>query len=317
MEIIGSFQDWTQRKLQSRVLTVVRTMLKALCVSCLSLMPVLALAAPKITALILDGQNNHDWRMTTPVLKQELEETGLFRVDVATAPQTKEEMKSYRPDFSKYDVVVSNYTDFENGAEWPEATRQAFVQYVSSGGGFVVIHAASSAFPQWKAYNEIIGLGGWGGRDGHWGPYVYFRGGKLVKDYSPGPAGHHGKLHPYLIVMRDGSHPVTVGLPHEWMHTKDELYDHLRGPAENLIVLATAYSDPAWDGSGHDEPVIFTVSYGKGRIFNTTLGHDVEAMKDVGFITIFQRGTEWAATGRVTLPIPRNFPTATKVHGRP
>jgi uncharacterized protein len=92
------------------------------------------------------------------------------------------------------------------------------------------------------------------------------------------------------------------------MHAKDELYDRLRGPAENLIVLATAYADPETKGSGHHEPLLMTVSYGQGRVFHTALGHSVHAMQCAGFIATLQRGAEWAATGKVTQPIPDDFP---------
>ena len=112
----------------------------------------------KIKALIIDGQNNHDWKKTTPVLKAALESCGRFTVDVATAPQ---KMDDFKPDFGRYGVVVSNY----NGAEWPEATRKAFEEYVSNGGGFVSVHAADNSFPKWAEYNKMIGVGGWGGRD--------------------------------------------------------------------------------------------------------------------------------------------------------
>ncbi len=278
--------------------------------------PVAAFAS-LIPILIVDGRNNHDWEKTTPLLKQELTETGLFVVRVATAPKNNNEMRNFRPPFSKYKAVVLNYTDLGNGGEWPERTKQAFVKYVASGGGIVVFHAASSAFPNWRAYNEIIGLGGWGGRDEHSGPYVYFRNGKEVRDGTAGPGGHHGKRHPFQVVIRDEDHPITKGLPRVWMHATDELYDSLRGPARNLTILATAYSDPATGGTGRDEPVLFTVRYGKGRVFQTTLGHNEAAMRGVGFIVTLQRGTEWAATGHVTQPVPNDFPTADAVHVRP
>ena len=100
------------------------------------------------------------------------------------------------------------------------------------------------------------------------------------------------------------------------MHAKDELYDRLRGPAENLHVLATAYSDPATRGAGFHEPMLMTISYGKGRVFHTTLGHALEAIQCVGFITTLQRGAEWAATGKVTQKVPSDFPTADKTSSR-
>jgi type 1 glutamine amidotransferase len=96
----------------------------------------------------------------------------------------------------------------------------------------------------------------------------------------------------------------------------DELYDSLCGPAENLKVLATAHSDPANSGTGEDEPMLMTIHYGRGRIFHTAMGHDVPAIKCVGFIVTFLRGTEWAATGKVTQTVPADFPTATEVRQR-
>ena len=95
------------------------------------------------------------------------------------------------------------------------------------------------------------------------------------------------------------------------MHQGDELYARLRGPGKNMTVLATAYSDPANNGSGHDEPQLLVVNYGRGRVFHTTLGHDVNAMSSVDFVVTLQRGTEWAATGRVTQKVPAAFPSAT------
>lgn len=267
-----------------------------------------ALAAAPIKVLLVDGQNNHEWQRTSPVLKRILEQAG-FRVDVATSPPEGSDMSGFRPDFSRYRVVVSNY----NGDPWPAATQAAFEKFVRNGGGFVSYHAADNAFPTWKAYNLMIGAGGWGGRNEASGPFLRVRDGKLVLESGPGVGGHHGKRHRYKVVFRMPSHPVARGLPREWMHGKDELYDSLRGPGRNVTVLATAYSDPAQDGTGHDEPVLFTISYGKGRVFHIVLGHGGEALQCVGFITTFQRGTQWAATGRVTLPPPPDFPTASAV----
>ena len=270
-------------------------------------------AEPQLKALIVDGQNNHgNWPTTTKMMKKYLEETGLFTVDVATTAKEGIDPK-FKPDFSKYNVVVSNY----NGADWPKETQEAFVKYVAGGGGFVVVHAANNSFGNWKEYNEIIGLGGWGGRNEKSGPYVYLdANGKLVRDESPGGGGHHGPQHPFQIIVRDAEHPVTKGMPREWLHVNDELYDLLRGPAENMHVLATAFAAKEKGGSGRHEPMIFTVEYGKGRVFHTPMGHGNDSQECVGFITTLQRGAEWAATGKVTTKIPSDFPTADKVSSR-
>ncbi len=270
-------------------------------------------AEPSLKALIVDGQNNHDWKGTTPELKRILEATGLMTVDVATTPQNKQAMANFKPDWAKYDVIVSNY----NGDEWPQATKAALVAYMKNGGGLVVVHAADNAFPNWKAWNEMIGLGGWGGRNEKSGPYVYWKDGHIVRDNSPGSGGSHGQQTDFLVTIRNHEHPITKGLPEKWLHVKDEMYSRLRGPAQNMTLLATGYQDPKYGSTGRDEPILFTINYGKGRVFHTVLGHAAQQMKCVGFIVTLQRGAEWAATGRVTqTKVPADFPTADHVSVR-
>jgi len=274
-------------------------------------------AAAPIRVMLLDGESGgpwHKWQLTTPVLKKELEETGLFKVDVVTAPAATGELTAFKPAFSTYPVVVMNYDAPDE--RWPEDLKTAFEQYVSNGGGLVVVHAADNAFGAWPAFNEMIGVGGWRGRTEKSGPFWYVENGKLVSDPTPGPAGSHGARVPFAISVQDTTHPITRGLPPMWMHQGDELYARLRGPGRNMTVLATAHSDPANAGSGHDEPMLMVLSYGKGRVFHTTLGHDINALSCVGFITTLQRGTEWAATGGVTQKIPSAFPTAETVSYR-
>jgi len=272
-------------------------------------------ATPSLKALIVTGQNNHDWKTSSPILKTVLEDTGLFSVDVATTPEAGAPgMENFSPDFKDYNVVVLDYV----GDAWSDATQTAFTDYVKKGGGVVVYHAADNAFPEWPEFNQIIGLGGWGNRDEKSGPYVYWKEGEIVRDTAPGPGGNHTQQHAFPITVRDKNHPIMRGLPETWMHNTDELYMQLRGPAENLTLLATAFADPDKKGTGRDEPMLFTIGYGRGRIFHTVLGHaggdtPPPAMQCTGFIVTFQRGAEWAATGRVTQPVPGDFPSGKEV----
>jgi type 1 glutamine amidotransferase len=274
-----------------------------------ALLAAYAWAAPPYKALIVDGQNGHDWKSTTPVLKKLLEETKLFTVDVATTPPKGQDNSGFKPDFSAYCVVVSNY----QGDMWPEATQKAFVEYVKNGGGLVVYHFACAAFPQWKEYNEMIGLGGWGGRSKTDGVYIRWKDGKIVRDSNPGTiVGGHGPSQPFQMVIREANHPITQGLPEKFMHVSDELYGWLRGPGNNLTVLATAFAPAELKGAGEHEPLLFTVGYGKGRVVQVALGHTPKELQSVAFIALFQRAAEWAACGKVTQAVPADFPSPDK-----
>jgi hypothetical protein len=274
-------------------------------------------AAAPIRVMILDGESGgpyHKWQLVTPVLEKELEETGLFQVEVVTAPPAGGDVNGFQPQFAKYQAVVLNYDAPDD--RWPAGLKTAFEQYMKNGGGLVAVHAADNAFPGWKAFNDMIGIGGWRGRTEQAGPLWYVKDGTLVSDNTPGPAGSHGRRVPYQMTLRDSGHPITKGLPRAWMHQGDELYATLRGPGRNMKVLATAHSDPANHGTGRDEPMLMVLSYGSGRIFHTTLGHDVSALSSVDFVVTFQRGTEWAATGNVTQKVPSTFPAADTVSYR-
>ena len=292
-----------------------------------------------IRTLIVDGQNNHDqWPKITYMIKKYLEETGKFSVEVKRTrftwngndlinkyilpgvggcqPTAKPQMDStYILDFSKVDLVVCNFG--WNAAPWPAITRTRFEQFIKKGGGLVVIHAADNSFPDWPAYNQMIGLGGWGDRNEKSGPYVYYdAANKLVRDTLPGRGGSHGAQAEFQIYIRDSTHPITKGMPMHWMHSKDELYDRLRGPAQNMEILATAFSSSANKGTDRNEPMLMTIRYGKGRVFHTPLGHVDYSAECVGFITCLQRGAQWAATGKVDIPIPKDFPKENSVSSR-
>lgn len=270
-------------------------------------------ARKPIKTLLITGQNNHNWQVSHNVLKQILENSGRFEVDFAVSPEQGKDMSGFVLDFSPYQLVVLDY----NGDSWPEETNRRFLEYVQNGGGVVIYHAADNAFSKWPEFNKICALGGWEGRNENSGPYVYWQDGKLVKDSSAGPGGSHGRQHEYVLNERDKVHPIVKGLPLKWRHAKDELYDRMRGPGNIRDILYTAYSDKETNGSGREEPLIFTVDYGNARIFHTMLGHagatpeDNIAMQCTGFQVLLLRGAEWAATGKVTQKVPKDFPTET------
>jgi type 1 glutamine amidotransferase len=248
----------------------------------------LALAAPAwcgepVRTLIFSGRNNHEWRVTTPLIREILTATARFDVRVLEEPAGFSERT-----LAGYELLVLDY----NGVRWGETAEAAVEQFVRSGKGLVAIHAAAYAFaglevlgdrhartgifePPWPAYGEIVG-----GQFSHQEPRT-----------------GHGKRHIFTVKFADRDHPVSRGLPETFL-ANDELYHHMR-MKPHARILATAYDDPKMGGTGKAEPILWTVQYGKGRVFHTTLGHDAAAMAGAGFRQTLTRGSEWAARGDV------------------
>ncbi len=281
-----------------------------------------------LRALLLTGQSSqhHDWSVTSAAMASRLEETGRFAVEMVRVYPRAEALGLQEASgvglqevsglglHRDYDVVIVDY----EGERWPREAEDALEGYVRGGGGLVIVHAADNAFPEWPAYQQLCGIGGWGGRDESVGPKIRWRDGTQVIDDSPGVAMHPPRQD-FPVVTRAPDHPIMRGLPASWLHADDELYSQLRGPAIGLEVLATGCIDAAVHpkATGENEPVLMTIAYGAGRVFHTTLGHvgpadgsRTTAIDCVGFIVTLQRGAEWAATGDVTMSVPPDFPTA-------
>lgn len=277
-----------------------------------------AQASPeKIKVLILTGQSNHDWQRTDALVQQILEEPGIFEVSVSTSPPQDSvvgDWETWHPDFAAYDVVLSNY----NGEMWPDGVKDNFVEYIEQGGNALMLHAANNPFEGWLTFEKMVGLL-W--RDSSYGKRLYYdeRGKQVIVPPGEGPDAGHGKVHGWPINIKDTRHPIVKGMPKTWMHANDELYHGQRGPAENMHVLATAYSSKESGGTGENEPMVWWIPYGKGKVLTFLPGHlwpDQEndaALRCVGFRTMLQRSTEWLAKGKVTIPIPDNFPTEKQI----
>jgi type 1 glutamine amidotransferase len=242
--------------------------------------------AGKLQALIITGQNGHDWRGATPVLRKILEDSGRFEVRVV------EEFRGAGPEtLAPYDVVVLNYYEKKKPElRWGERAETALLHYVRGGKGVVVYHFSAAAFEGWTEYEKLCGA-----------------------NWRPGN-GHHSARHDFKVEIKDANHPITRGMKPSFPQPNDELYANLKWQPEGTYhVLATAWDDHSLyqgkarqpvPGAGLHQPMLWTVDYGKGRVFTTALGHDADAMKSAGFAATLARGTEWAATGQVTIPLP-------------
>jgi len=235
-----------------------------------------------IRVLIITGDHGHAWKETTPYLKELLARSGM---DVAVTETPGRDLTS--DNLAKYDVLLLNYKDTKKGAPesvWSDDNKKAFTEAVKDGKGLVVYHHASSAFVGGdefaKEFEKAI-AGGWRKQ------------------------GNHGKRHEFALTVRK-EHPITKGLPAEFAHANDELYQNSVMPAD-AETLVTAYSDKKIDAKNTDkhEPVVWVATYGKGRVVENVLGHDVAAMNaSPGFQALLVRGVEWAATGEAKSPVP-------------
>lgn len=239
----------------------------------------------KLQVLILTGYNMHDWRKITESLRSTLEATGRFEVRVNEEPIGCDEAT-----FDGYDAIVLNFTNHAGvfGPEWPDHTRRALLSVLERGKGVVAFHAALSAHPNWPEYEKLIG-GAWR------------------------TEATHAPYHTFQVDLKEPEHPILKGLPRSFLQ-HDEVNQRLT-MQPGITVLATAYDDPKngtkgepkISGSGKNEPIMWTLPYRNGRVFTTALGHDLKSVATPGFIATFQRGVEWAATGKVTIPPPSSL----------
>ena len=266
----------------------------------------------RIDVLIVDGFSNHDWRQTTAVTKWILEESNLFKADVSTIPEDSIQRKNWHPQFDKYAVVIQNTNNIQNPRlRWPVQARQSLEKYVRNGGGLYILHSANNAFPQWKEYNKMIGLG-WRPKTTGFSLEIDSADKHIIK-YAPGEGngtGHAERFNAVINILN--RHPINQGYPDAWKTAYTEVYYFPRGDAENLTVLSYAYDST---GTHKFWPVEWVVAYGKGRVYNSSMGHLWKgetyppAYRCKGFQTTMIRATEWLATEKVTWPVPADFPT--------
>ncbi len=282
------------------------------CLSVGMFSPISSLAAEPIRVMIIGGQNNHNWALSTPYMKELLDRKPHFQATICNSPERdadSSEWDAWEPKFSDYDVVLLDY----NGQMWPERIREDFVRYVRQGGGVMVIHAANNAFHGWKEFEQMVGLL-WRNPKYGYSLYVDDQGQVVREAPGEGRGMGHGSQYDWMMTVRDAEHPVTEGMPTHWMHKHDELYHGQRGPAEDIHILLTAFSDPAPNrrGTGKHEPMVWWVPYGEGRVLTNLMGHvgQLGSMQCVGFQVLLYRGCEWLATGQCQTAIPDNFPTA-------
>ena len=268
----------------------------------------------RIRVLIISGQNSyeHDWTGVDNALRTLLQDTGRFDVRV-----TEDFDYGSLPMLKAYDVVFLNYSSrwvYDDATEhrWSPAAEQALFDYVRAGGGLVAYHSSFTFGFNWSEYRRLLGA---------------------VMEPGTSRRSPPGAFPVHIV---DRSHPITAGMREFFWTYNDDMYTNMSvDPEAKIHVLATAHDasasyDPklagpkypvaaytpdklkAMKGMDGDHPQVWTADYGKGRVFAITLGHDEVALQFQPLQTLLERGTEWAATGKVTLPVledARDYPT--------
>ena len=216
-------------------------------------------------ALIITGANNHNWKETTPELENDLEQSGYFAVDVCDDPEAP--VLSDPKSLAGYQIVILN---INRDKRWEPAREANLLNYVRNGGGLVVFHAADNAFPGWEEFDRLVG--------GTW---------RTKGTSFPDRGTFHPAYGPFEVIIIDHDHPITAGIGSSFS-MRDEMYTNLR-LQPNIHVLAQGVY------RGKPQPLLFVSTYGKGRMFQTALGHDRNAMSNPRFKDTLIRGARWAA----------------------
>ncbi len=247
-----------------RSLKVMALAAMAVMVFCMGANPAAKPTPIKVLLITGDDVSAHPWREMSETTREILVSSGKFDVKISEDPLILESATALK----NYDVIAFLIYSAKL-AELPAQAQENLLNYVKGGKGFFVQHMATASFPKWEAFGKLCG-----------------------RKWVMGTSGH-GPRAPFQVKVIDKQHPITAGLSD--FEVDDELYAKLQGNAK-IQVLVTADSD--W--SKKTEPLIFVQNYGNGRVVHNAFGHDRKALMTPNVQKIIVRGTEWAATGKVT-----------------
>jgi type 1 glutamine amidotransferase len=231
------------------------------------------LSGKSVKGLILTGWQHeaHNWQATTAVLKQAIENDDQISLDVSTDIQ---DLSRY--DLRDYAFLVLNYCNWKKPEALSDQSKKAFTDYLSAGGGLLVIHFANGAF-----HHSLPGAG-----QSDWPEYRNIV--RRVWDHSDNSG--HDPYGTFRVNPTGLKHEIIEGLTS--FDTSDELYFNQKGD-KPIEVLLTAKSNT----TGKEEPLAWVYEYSRGRVFQTVLGHDARALETPAVKIILQRAAAWAAKG--------------------
>jgi len=269
----------------------------------------------RLQVLIITGRGSyeHNWIATTNAIRRILQDTGRFEVRV-----TEEFRGATAETLKPYNLVILNYLgrwNYDDPTElrWGPGPEKALFDFVRNGGGLVVYHSSFSiGMPSWPEYEKMVGG---------------------VTQVAPGDVTKTTRRSPplaFMLHVTDRNNPITQGMrEYMWDYDDDMLANLKWAPGVKVNVLVKGYDNPAFyapklsgpkyppsiytpknmkkmPGMGEENPLVWTLNYGKGRVFAFLPGHEVVTLFIPGVRSLLERGSEWAATGKVTIPVEKD-----------
>ena len=211
---------------------------------------------PALKALFLTGGGYHDYEKLVPHLTNEISRLVNVTFDVKTDLSAMAV-----PKFADgYDVVVYDVC-FD---EAPDEVLENALQATRKGKPTVMIHCAVHAFRRSPKIHE-------------WETCCGMRS-KVHDPYAP-----------LTVTKLDQGSPITKLFPNDWKTPGDELYQTISiDPQSHQLLKAKSPHD------GREHVVCWTYQFGQGRVFATTLGHDMKTAASPDYLRLLANGLLWA-----------------------
>lgn len=210
---------------------------------------------PPLKALFITGGGYHDYAKLAPFLTTNLSQLANVKFDVAFNLDVLKNEKFA----DGYDVVVYDVCFDEAD---PILLENA-LKVAQAGKPSVMIHCAVHAFRKSSQVHE-------------WENYCGMR------------SKVHDPFQPFATEKLDAQNPITLSFPADWKTPGDELYQTIE-LIEGSHPLLRAKSPR----DGREHTVCWIHTYGQGRVFATTLGHDFKTAESPNYLHLLANGLLW------------------------
>lgn len=234
-----------------------RIVFAALALSVPLLMPVHAGDKPaKLKALLITGGGYHDYKALNPVITGKVSALAPISFELRSGLDTLKD-----PKFADgFDVVIYNFCF---ASDKNKETVENALKTTRDGKPTVMVHCAMHTFQSSDEWTDCCGM--------------------RTRVHDPYRA--------FAVIKADKNHPIVKSLPDEFDTTGDELYQTIKlGDRSTALLIGRAPKAKA----GVEHVVAWSGTYGKAKVFSTTLGHDLKTVNLPVYHQLLANGILWA-----------------------